>query len=1004
MQKILEFIKRSLLLSKILFILWFLFGVVLSFGETNVFFPFTAILLIPALLIELFRNPVFHSGDSKLFAFLRSTRVVSRILIYLWLFCLVMDISDGINEFVVFPVMSVVFMLPVFLIEFNCNIQLKRNVNNNGSDFSNQSSKSWIATFLLCLFTGHLGVHRFYVGKVGTGIVWLFTMGCFGFGYLIDLVIIATGNFKDKNGQPIKHQHSTVNRKNTFTKAKENATAVYEKTSNIGAQLNQKKEQLLNDGKQKLQQWKEVNQLHKQTEAKKQQLHKIVSAPFDELKEAKIKPFGESATLAEFHQVQVAGFLRIVRESLDLINKTTNPSTFFGRYETAVQNAKRTIEIMKQYDASEDAEELLESLVDEKESLVEEFIDRCYDKGILSKVKDEILQYRKHLTDDNIEYLQDLLKDDGDGFSDIVLDGTEEITQSIPSANIETLGRNSTSRSGLTISIKPVISRDENGDFSIDFDFDDDSPYSSSKFIKDMAKFENKVGKEAPFIPFMQYWPSYDSMTKQQKDWYFYWRSQVRKGIYLNTDLSYIFVHVYELLSGYGWTNAQDGYDQLIALWINYRNEHIRLDNYLVGWLFDFAQLHKLEYAVPEGIEITLPYQLAIRDLLIDTHSDEKPLKLPFPLIDALCDYSLAGSKFYKDGHQLLMNEAIPRVVALADAALIKKKGKGILETYGPNRPKKQTYYAFQSANCVHANKRMDISVKGYTSSQKLRGYINELVRYAENVLRELYDCRGRLRGVTLDDETASLVKAFLKKEYSPNRKPIEPEKKKEVKLDFESINELRNQSDAVRDALEVTEEKIEAKELLTDLDAVKEIFVSMPPYCRMLIDEMRSKSWEMEYNSSVQASIEKINELSGMQLACSIVVVEGNTLILEDDYRDEFNYIYEHLSEIEIPESSEEKDTISKFDLTALSDEMKQLLETLTPTQEEILHIILSQENMSQRIEEIANAEMSMPEILIDEINDIATQYIGDILIDTFDAEMSVLEQYVNELKEAMK
>lgn len=625
-------------------------------------------------------------------------------------------------------------------------------------------------------------------------------------------------------------------------------------------------------------------------------------------------------------------------------------------------------------------------------------------QNTFDNLKSETNRDEKKGVNNSKEKLNQSRKYSEQGFSDVVLDGAEERTQSIPSANVETVGRNSTSRLGLTISIKPIISKDENGDFSIDFDFDDDSSYSSNKFIKDMAKFVNKTGKEAPFVPFMQYWPSYDSMTKQQKDWYFYWRGQVRKRIYLKTDLSYIFVHIYELLSGYGWTSAQDGYNQLLALWTNYRNEHIRLDSYLVGWLFDFAQLHKLEYAVPEGMEITLPYQLAIRDLLIDKHSNEKPLKLPFPLIDALCDYSLAGSKFYKDGHQLLMNEAIPRVVALADAALIKKKGKGILETYGPNRPKKQTYYAFQSANCVHANKRMDISVKGYTSSQKLRGYINELVRYAENVLRELYDCRGRLRGVTLDDETASLVKAFLKKEYSPNRKPIEPEKKKEVKLDFESINELRNQSDAVRIILEVAEEKKEVKELLTDLDAVKEIFVSMPPYCRMLIDEMRSKSWEMEYNSSVQASIEKINELSGMQLACSIVVVEGNTLILEDDYRDEFNYIYEHLSEIEIPESSEEKDTISKFDLTALSDEMKQLLETLTPAQEEILHIILSQENMSQRIEEIANAEMSMPEILIDEINDIATQYIGDILIDTFDAEMSVLEQYVNELKEAMK
>lgn len=621
-----------------------------------------------------------------------------------------------------------------------------------------------------------------------------------------------------------------------------------------------------------------------------------------------------------------------------------------------------------------------------------------------TKAKSKLNQKKEEWINDSKEKLNQWKKDNNEGFSDVVLDGTEEKTQSIPSANVETLERNSKSRSDITISIKPVISRDENGDFSIDFDFDDDFPYSSRKFIKDMAKFENKVGKKAPFVPFMQYWPSYDSMTKQQKDWYFYWRSQVRKETYLNTDLSYIFVHIYELLSGYGWKNAQDGYEQLVALWTNYRSEHIKLDNYLVGWLFDFAQLHKLEYAVPEGMEITLPYQLAIRDLLIDKHSNEKPLKLSFPLIDALCDYSLAGSKFYKDGHQLLMNEAIPRVVALADAALIKKKGKGILETYGPNCPKNQTYYAFQSANCVHANKRMDIFVKGYTSSQKLRGYINELVRYAENILRELYDCRGRLRGVTLDDETASLVKTFLKKEYSPNRKPIEPKKKREVKLDFESINELRYQSDAVRDALAVTEEKIETKELLTDLDAVKKIFVSMPPYCRMLIDELYSKSWEMEYNSSVQASIEKINELSGMQLACSIMVVEGNTLILEDDYRDEFNYIYEHLSEIDIPKSSEKKDTISKFDLTVLSDEMKQLLETLTPTQEEILHIILSRENMSQRIEEIANAEMSMPEILIDEINDIATQYIGDILIDTFDAEISILDQYANELKKSMK
>lgn len=65
------------------------------------------------------------------------------------------------------------------------------------------ASSKWIA-FVLCLFLGGLGIHRFYVGKVGTGILYIFTAGLFGIGWLVDIIMILCGSFTDKFGAPLK--------------------------------------------------------------------------------------------------------------------------------------------------------------------------------------------------------------------------------------------------------------------------------------------------------------------------------------------------------------------------------------------------------------------------------------------------------------------------------------------------------------------------------------------------------------------------------------------------------------------------------------------------------------------------------------------------------------------------------------------------------------------------------------------------------------------------------
>ena len=100
----------------------------------------------------------------------------------------------------------------------NCGECAAKAQSTNSVQSGQYSNKDWLVTLLFSIFLGYLGIHRFYVGKIGTGILWLLTGGCLGVGALVDIIMIATENFTD-DGNRLIVQDSRKNQNYAYSSA-----------------------------------------------------------------------------------------------------------------------------------------------------------------------------------------------------------------------------------------------------------------------------------------------------------------------------------------------------------------------------------------------------------------------------------------------------------------------------------------------------------------------------------------------------------------------------------------------------------------------------------------------------------------------------------------------------------------------------------------------------------------------------------------------------------------
>lgn len=293
-----------------------------------------------------------------------------------------------------------------------------------------------------------------------------------------------------------------------------------------------------------------------------------------------------------------------------------------------------------------------------------------------------------------------------------------------------------------------------------------------SSFIDQAKRLVKHREARADHVPFQAYWSTYNDMNRGQQRWYFYWRDQVRNGRYPDTSLSYIFVHVYELINNIGVKDPLDGYRQMHALWLHYREAYSNLDHYLVDWITDYiivnrCPLDPLTMYTEPAVQESLSYRYA--DLALHYYLNRTLKELPLVILDALTDYNICRSRFYRNGYSALLESTLQHVLAHLDTYLHQKSGKGIFEKYRPRSTSTIRRKPFGSA--VYEGRADQITIAEiyfYSNHKPLRQFLTPVVKYTENALRQRQDFSGRLKVPPLKAEVITVIDQAIKQAPQP--------------------------------------------------------------------------------------------------------------------------------------------------------------------------------------------------------------------------------------------
>lgn len=489
-------------------------------------------------------------------------------------------------------------------------------------------------------------------------------------------------------------------------------------------------------------------------------------------------------------------------------------------------------------------------------------------------------------------------------------------------------------------------------------------------FIKEAGRFHDREGKPCDPAPFESRLPSWSQLNAAQQNWYFYWRSQARRGNYLPADYGYLILYIFELLNLIEFADPHQAAGRLRSVWDAYRKGHPELDDVLPEWHGDLLAVKVGAAAALDWWEkfaaMNLQPPRPVANALIERYvRHKKSAEMPYTLWATLTDYR-PRNKFYQ-AHNAggRLDQAYEKAIRAAADYWQKANGQSLLEKFAGAGAQPNFKRVFEDALVGYAYPMMvDFGAsRNYEDSATLKEHLTSVVKHAENILRAQAGVRHRLSGITLD----SGVAAALEKAFAPVERPLQ------IKIDHARVAALHLESERVGAMLEPppVEEALDSPEAAyTDLAEVRQFWAALDATGRSVVAAIFSKAAATVDQLTGQTqlpniAIERVNERALLLLGDRLIYVETDgALTLAEDFLDELQIVIG-----ETPPTKTE----------AADGPWGQLLNQLTPAESALLKLFAGRGSLAEsEIEPAARPFHLMGNAVLDSLNEKAADALG--------------------------